>query len=71
MGGKLGTILARAGHEVVFSYSHSREKLEQLASDAGARAKARGSRSHHLRRRGVGGQAAARPCGFRLQHRAE
>lgn len=23
MGGKLGTIFARAGHEVVFSYSHS------------------------------------------------
>jgi len=26
MGGKLGTILARAGHEVVFSYSHSERK---------------------------------------------
>ena len=35
MGSKLGTILARAGHDVVFSYSHSREKLEQLARDAG------------------------------------
>lgn len=31
MGSKLGSILARAGHDVVFSYSHSREKLEQLA----------------------------------------
>src|SRR5256885_5035730 len=34
MGGKLGTIWARAGHEVVFSYSHSRRKLEKLARDA-------------------------------------
>ena len=30
MGGKLGTIFARAGHEVVFSYSHSTEKLKKL-----------------------------------------
>src|SRR5438034_11836034 len=30
MGGKLGTIFARAGHEVVFSYSHSKEKLKKL-----------------------------------------
>ena len=40
MGGKLGTIFARAGHEVVFSYSHSREKLEGLARDAGGIARA-------------------------------
>jgi predicted dinucleotide-binding enzyme len=32
MGGKLGTIFARAGHEVVFSYSHSKDKLETGAS---------------------------------------
>lgn len=38
MGGKLGTILARAGHEVVFSYSRRRQKLEQLAKDAGGKA---------------------------------
>jgi predicted dinucleotide-binding enzyme len=31
MGGKLGTIFARAGHEVVFSYARSRDKLESLA----------------------------------------
>jgi 8-hydroxy-5-deazaflavin:NADPH oxidoreductase len=31
MGGKLGTILARAGHDVVFSYSHSEQKLKRLA----------------------------------------
>jgi 8-hydroxy-5-deazaflavin:NADPH oxidoreductase len=36
MGGKLGTILARAGHEVVFSYSRSKKKLETLAREAGA-----------------------------------
>jgi predicted dinucleotide-binding enzyme len=40
MGSKLGTILARAGHLVVFSYSHSRNKLERLARDAGPRAQA-------------------------------
>lgn len=40
MGGKLGTIFARAGHDVVFSYSHSHRKLERLARDAGANARA-------------------------------
>lgn len=40
MGGKLGTIFARAGHDVVFSYSNSRAKLEKLARDAGGQARA-------------------------------
>jgi predicted dinucleotide-binding enzyme len=40
MGGKLGTIFARAGHEVVFSYSRHRKKLDQLARDAGGNARA-------------------------------
>lgn len=40
MGAKLGTIFARAGHEVVFSYARSREKLEELARSAGGRARA-------------------------------
>lgn len=40
MGGKLGTIFARAGHDVVFSYSHSKAKLERLARDAGGQARA-------------------------------
>jgi 8-hydroxy-5-deazaflavin:NADPH oxidoreductase len=40
MGSKLGTILARAGHDVVFSYSRSQRKLERLARDAGAGARA-------------------------------
>jgi 8-hydroxy-5-deazaflavin:NADPH oxidoreductase len=40
MGGKLGTIFARAGHDVVFSYSHSKAKLEKLARDAGGKARA-------------------------------
>jgi 8-hydroxy-5-deazaflavin:NADPH oxidoreductase len=40
MGGKLGTIFARAGHGVVFSYSRSQKKLERLARDAGGNARA-------------------------------
>jgi predicted dinucleotide-binding enzyme len=40
MGGKLGTIFARAGHEVVFSYARSRDKLEALAGEAGRGARA-------------------------------
>jgi 8-hydroxy-5-deazaflavin:NADPH oxidoreductase len=40
MGGKLGTIFARAGHEVVFSYAHHREKLETLAREARGNARA-------------------------------
>ena len=40
MGGKLGTIFARAGHDVVFSYARSKEKLERLARDAGGNARA-------------------------------
>src|SRR6266446_5614776 len=40
MGGKLGTLFARAGHEVVFSYARSTKKLERLARDAGANARA-------------------------------
>jgi predicted dinucleotide-binding enzyme len=40
MGGKLGTIFARAGHEVVFSYAHSEAKLKRLAREAGGRARA-------------------------------
>jgi predicted dinucleotide-binding enzyme len=39
MGGKLGTLFARAGHDVVFSYSRSEEKLERLARDAGGTAR--------------------------------
>src|SRR5438445_12111472 len=34
MGGKLGTLFARAGHEVVFSYSRSDQKLKRLAREA-------------------------------------
>jgi predicted dinucleotide-binding enzyme len=34
MGGKLGTIFARAGHEVVFSYARSEQKLKTLARNA-------------------------------------
>jgi predicted dinucleotide-binding enzyme len=40
MGGKLGTLFARAGHGVVFSYARSEEKLERLARKAGGKARA-------------------------------
>ncbi|MGA8147063.1 MAG: NADPH-dependent F420 reductase [Gallionellaceae bacterium] len=40
MGGKLGTIFARAGHDVVFSYAHHRKKLETLAMEAHGNARA-------------------------------
>jgi len=40
MGARLGTIFARAGHEVVFSYARSGRKLEELARDAKGRARA-------------------------------
>ena len=40
MGGKLGTLFARAGHEVVFSYARSRAKLQTLAREAGENARA-------------------------------
>jgi len=34
MGGKLGTLFARAGHDVVFSYARSDQKLKKLAREA-------------------------------------
>ena len=34
MGGTLGTLFARAGHEVVFSYARSEAKLRRLARQA-------------------------------------
>jgi len=40
LGGKLGTLFARAGHEVVFSYARSQEALKRLARNAGANAQA-------------------------------
>jgi predicted dinucleotide-binding enzyme len=40
MGAKLGTLFARTGHEVFFSYARSKKKLEGLAKDAGAKARA-------------------------------
>ena len=40
MGGKLGTLFARAGHEVVFSYAHSEQRLKRLAREAGPPARA-------------------------------
>ena len=40
MGGKLGAIFARAGHEVVFSYARSNDKLKKLARDSKGNARA-------------------------------
>jgi len=40
MGGKLGTIFARAGHEVMFSYARSNDKLKRLAPEAQGNARA-------------------------------
>src|SRR6266702_3212879 len=40
MGAKLGTIWARAGHELVFSYARSKQKLEKLAREAQGNAQA-------------------------------
>jgi len=39
MGGKLGTLFARAGHEVIFSYARSEDKLMKLARDARSKAR--------------------------------
>src|SRR6266581_8053526 len=40
MGAKLGTIFARAGHEVVLSYARSEQKLKRLAREARGNARA-------------------------------
>lgn len=40
MGGKLGTLFARAGHDVVFSYARTERKLKRLAREAGESARA-------------------------------
>src|SRR5256885_1427244 len=40
MGGKLGMIFARAGHDVIFSYARSDQKLKTLAREAKGKARA-------------------------------
>jgi hypothetical protein len=40
MGGKLGIIFARTGHDVVFSYARSNAKLKKLAREAQGNARA-------------------------------
>jgi predicted dinucleotide-binding enzyme len=40
MGGKLGTIFANTGHDVVFSYTRRQRKVNRLVSQAGRRATA-------------------------------
>jgi 8-hydroxy-5-deazaflavin:NADPH oxidoreductase len=39
MGGKLGTIFAQAGHEVVFGYARTKGKLDRLAREAKGKAR--------------------------------
>ena len=40
MGGKLGILFTRAGHDVVFSYARSDQKLKRLAREAKGNARA-------------------------------
>jgi predicted dinucleotide-binding enzyme len=40
MGGKLGILFTRAGHDVVFSYARSEQKLKRLAREANGNARA-------------------------------
>lgn len=40
MGGKLGTLFARAGHDVTFSYARSEQKLQRLARETKANGRA-------------------------------
>ena len=40
MGGTLGTLFARAGHDVMFSYARSEQKLKRLAREAQGKARA-------------------------------
>src|SRR3989442_12528801 len=40
IGGKLGTLFAHAGHEVVFSYARDEKKLKRLAREAQGKARA-------------------------------
>jgi predicted dinucleotide-binding enzyme len=40
MGGKLGTLFARVGHDVIFSYARTERKLQRLARAGGERARA-------------------------------
>jgi len=40
MGGKLGILFSRAGHDVVFSYARSDQKLKRLAREAKGNARA-------------------------------
>ena len=59
MGGALGPLFARAGHDVVFSYARSARKLDRLAREAAgqARVASRGDRRDEVR----GGLPAGAP----------
>jgi ketopantoate reductase len=74
MGGTLGTLFARAGHEVTFSYSRSEQKLNRLggAGKEGSASPGR-LRVRHLAERGavrrVRSQAQAEPTQPRVLRR--
>ena len=40
MGGKLGTLFARAGHDMIFSYARNEQKLKRFAREAQGYARA-------------------------------
>jgi predicted dinucleotide-binding enzyme len=40
MGGTLGTLFARGGHEVIFSYARGEQRLERLAREAAGNTRA-------------------------------
>lgn len=58
MGGKLGTIFARAGHDVVFSYARSERKLKRLAREALSSARRLPGRAKGSARAGTPADAA-------------
>ncbi len=61
MGGKLGTLFARAGHDVVFSYARRSEKLKALARKAGGGARAGPGERSSAEETAVRSQSGASP----------
>jgi predicted dinucleotide-binding enzyme len=60
MGGKPGTLFARVGHEVVFTYARSKEKLNRPARDAGRNADGHTGRGRTRSGRPLAGRALSR-----------
>jgi len=67
MGGKLGTLFARAGHDVVFSYARDPKKLDRLAREAKGNAQAGTPRdAAHAADAGLLAALAAKAPGIRV-----